>query len=167
MKKIGTGVFMAVLVMFQGLLVSRAIALEVPFSRSDPFGYRALMFDRSGVGPAGQIKIKISEGKEPVAVGKPVVPAPAVPLSDGEAQTLLNKLPPPKSEARDERDFSISNSTAPPPIAGSIVSATFPPPEKIEPPESDRSIRREELCKPTGKNVDPPAVDLRLVKAVK
>ena len=55
-------------------------------------------------------------------------------LTDAEARVLLDRLPPLDDEVRDEAPFAIREASLPPPRAGRVVEAPFPPEGDAERP---------------------------------
>lgn len=128
MKKIWAVLFAAMLLLPHSLVVPQINAMEVPFTPQE-FSHLSMRAERSSEAVKGT-KVEISEGAEPEVPSKPIPLAPAVPLSHEEADSLLKGLPPLESDTLNEKDFSIGNSTLPPPIAGAAVSKSFPFPER-------------------------------------
>ena len=79
-------------------------------------------------------ELRLSEGEE--AEGRPVPLARPVAgrLTDAEARVLLDRLPPLDDEVRDEAPFAIREPSLPPPRAGRVVEAPFPPEGDAERP---------------------------------
>ncbi|MBV9958819.1 MAG: hypothetical protein JO360_10375, partial [Acidobacteria bacterium] len=77
--------------------------------------------------PVG-LQFRLSEGAEVSAPANANKPATAEPLSAGETQNILNRLPPVKVEAADEQDFALREKSQPPPRTGETIQAAFPPP---------------------------------------
>jgi uncharacterized protein YfaS (alpha-2-macroglobulin family) len=81
-------------------------------------------------------KFRLSEGTPPAAKPepRPAAPTPAKPLSAGETERLLSRLPAIGSEPADRIDFKLRPGSLPPPIVGQVLQAAFLPPASIGPP---------------------------------
>jgi hypothetical protein len=86
-------------------------------------------------GKAPGLVFRLSEGTDtgeaPLLVARP----PARPLSDADARRVLDRLPPPAAEPREE-PFAIRETSAPPPRAGRTIRAAFPPEGEAPRPEA-------------------------------
>ncbi len=81
------------------------------------------------------LRFRLSEAPEQ-AEARPVSKvANATPLSDAETQTILNRLPPLKTDPSDEADFSLREKSLPPPRTGANILQPFPAPNEMTPPE--------------------------------
>ncbi|MBO0798877.1 MAG: Ig-like domain-containing protein, partial [Blastocatellia bacterium] len=76
-----------------------------------------------------------SEGDEGAKHESRITAPKADVLSDEEAQSLLRRLPPIKSEDDDEKDFALRDRSLPPPRTGRTISESFPPPGDANAPE--------------------------------
>lgn len=83
------------------------------------------------------ILIRLSEGvgENAGTPGAPVALAPATPLSDAATREILQRIKPLKVEPRDKKEFSLRDSTPPPPTAGKKISGAFPAAKAIHAPE--------------------------------
>ncbi|HXG94319.1 MAG TPA: DUF6049 family protein [Blastocatellia bacterium] len=91
------------------------------------------------------MELKLSEGAPDNASQPTAQPAPAAKISDDEAQQVLKRLQPIKSEPADETDFAIRDRSLPPPRAGKTIAASFPPAEKQDAPDKTASATFEVL----------------------
>jgi hypothetical protein len=86
-------------------------------------------------GEAPGLVFRLSEGTDtgeaPLLVARP----PAQPLSDADARRVLDRLPPPAAEPREE-PFATRETSAPPPRAGRTIRAAFPPEGEAPRPEA-------------------------------
>jgi alpha-2-macroglobulin len=73
------------------------------------------------------LEVKLSEGVPLSEPAPPIAKAAAAPLSDSDAQNVLKRLEPIKTEAADEQDFILREGSLPPPRTGKTVNASFPP----------------------------------------
>ncbi|HEX4950809.1 MAG TPA: Ig-like domain-containing protein, partial [Blastocatellia bacterium] len=70
------------------------------------------------------LRFRLSEGR-PAKETKSAT-TPATPLSPADAEVLLRRLQPLKSEAGSEQDFAFRDRSLPPPQTGQTIAATFP-----------------------------------------
>ncbi|MGH7534691.1 MAG: hypothetical protein ACREMG_03795, partial [Gemmatimonadales bacterium] len=78
---------------------------------------------------------RLSEAEEEPSAPLRAAPAPAVALSDSEAQKVLDRLAPLVAEPADEQPFALRESSLPPPRTGRTVKGAFPPPEERPAPD--------------------------------
>jgi uncharacterized protein YfaS (alpha-2-macroglobulin family) len=74
------------------------------------------------------LQFRLSEGAEQSERPETGNVGQAAPLSESEAQNVLRRVPPIKSEATDEQDFALRERSLPPPRTGETIKASFPPP---------------------------------------
>ncbi len=81
------------------------------------------------------LQLRLSEGT-PVAQSEPVTSTvPAARLSDDDAQNVLKRLRPLKTEPTDEQEFALRDRSLPPPRTGKTITDSFPPAEKLDVPD--------------------------------
>lgn len=73
------------------------------------------------------LQVRLSEGTPVSDRPAPVATAPAVPLSESDAQNVLKRLEPIKADTSDEQEFAFRERSLPPPRTGKTVNASFPP----------------------------------------
>jgi uncharacterized protein YfaS (alpha-2-macroglobulin family) len=81
------------------------------------------------------LQLKLSEGVPAEDRRVPVAAAPASRLSDDEAQAVLKRLRPIKTEPDDQQDFALRDRSLPPPRTGMTIADSFPPAEKAAAPD--------------------------------
>jgi len=81
------------------------------------------------------LQLKLSEGTVAEDRPAPVAAAPAGKLSDEEAQAVLKRLRPIKSEPDDQQDFALRDRSLPPPRTGKTITGSFPPSDKAAVPD--------------------------------
>ena len=82
------------------------------------------------------LQIRLSEGT-PVAETRPAASTtPTARLSEGDTETVLKRLRPLKAEPSDEQDFALRDRSLPPPRTGKTITESFPPPAKLDAPDS-------------------------------
>jgi len=81
------------------------------------------------------LQLKLSDGAPVEQRPAPVTTAPINKLSEDEAQAVLKRLRPIKSEPDDQQDFALRDRSLPPPRTGKTISNSFPPPEKATVPD--------------------------------
>jgi uncharacterized protein YfaS (alpha-2-macroglobulin family) len=74
------------------------------------------------------LRFRLSEGVEKSEPPADNNAALATRLPESEAQQILERVPPIKSEDTDEQDFALRDRSLPPPRTGQTISAAFPPP---------------------------------------
>ncbi len=82
------------------------------------------------------LRFRLSEGTEQPEVRPATNLAPATSLSNAEAEAVLKRLPPIKSETSDETDFALRAQSLPPPRTGVTVMQPFPAANETAPPDS-------------------------------
>jgi uncharacterized protein YfaS (alpha-2-macroglobulin family) len=82
------------------------------------------------------LQLKLSEGAPAEDRPAPVAAAPASKLSDDEVQAVLKRLRPIKAEPDNQQDFALRDRSLPPPRTGNTITDSFPPPEKLDKPDS-------------------------------
>src|SRR5262245_11076639 len=80
------------------------------------------------------LQLKLSEGAPAHERPAQAATAPALRLSDSEAENVLKRLRPIKTEAGDQTDFALRDRSLPPPRTGKTITSSFPPPESAEAP---------------------------------
>ena len=88
-----------------------------------------------GEGVMPGMQFQLSEGSEMPSVSEPVSVAAAIPLSEGEIERLLARLPALEGEAGDIQAFRLPERSLPAPRPGETIESTFPPEEAAEGPE--------------------------------
>jgi uncharacterized protein YfaS (alpha-2-macroglobulin family) len=88
--------------------------------------------DETGKG----LQLKLSEGAPAEERPVPVAAARAGKLSDDQAQAVLKRLRPIKTEPDDQQDFALRDRSLPPPRTGNTITDSFPPLEKLDTPDS-------------------------------
>ncbi|MEN3334226.1 MAG: alpha-2-macroglobulin, partial [Blastocatellia bacterium] len=73
------------------------------------------------------LQIKLSEGLPVTELPAANPRAAAAPLAADEAERVLRRLSPIKTEASDEQDFALREKSLPPPRTGKTIDAAFPP----------------------------------------
>jgi len=81
------------------------------------------------------LQFRLSEGAESSDRRPPVTAAPATPLSEGDTQGVLRRLPRVKAEPGDEQEFALRDRSLPAPRTGKTITDTFPPPDRPEVPD--------------------------------
>lgn len=81
------------------------------------------------------LRFRLSEGTPAAEISTVSSAAPAARLSDEDAQRVLKRLQPLKTEPADEQDFSLRDRSLPPPRAGKTIADSFPPPENLDAPD--------------------------------
>ena len=82
------------------------------------------------------VSIKLSEGRSQPQSVQPLPPVPGEPLSPGEIEQILSRLPALTGESGDQQDFKLPQDPIPPPRTGETISESFPPP-----PESTQPVQ--------------------------
>jgi len=85
------------------------------------------------------LQFRLSEGSPVSESQQSVETAQAASLSDSDAQSVLRRLQPIKSETDDQKDFAIRDRSLPAPRTGRVIQATFPPPE--QPAVTDTAVK--------------------------
>lgn len=81
------------------------------------------------------LQLKLSEGAPVEELPVPVTAVPSRRLSDDEAQAVLKRLRPIKTEPDDQQDFTLRDRSLPAPRTGKTISDSFPPPDKTATPD--------------------------------
>jgi len=72
------------------------------------------------------LQFRLSEGAEQSDKSAPTGPARAAVLPEDDAQSLLQRLKPIKTEPTDEQEFAFRDRSLPPPLTGKTINDTFP-----------------------------------------
>ena len=95
----------------------------------------------------GGLKFRLSEGVEGAETRtKPPLPA-TDPLSDGDAKSLLGRIPEIKPAANDETDFAKRIGTLPAPKTGNKIPVKFPSDEQRGTPKIDTAKKTLEVIR--------------------
>jgi uncharacterized protein YfaS (alpha-2-macroglobulin family) len=81
------------------------------------------------------LRFRLSEAAEQREVRPVTNVVQAMPLSDGETEAILKRLPPLKIEPSDEVEFALRGKSLPPPRTGAIVMQPFPASSEMAAPE--------------------------------
>src|SRR5262249_12841912 len=76
------------------------------------------------------LQFRLSEGAEQAERREPAGPVRAAALPESDAQSLLQRLKPIKSEPSDEQEFAFRERSLPPPLTGKTINDTFPSSER-------------------------------------
>jgi uncharacterized protein YfaS (alpha-2-macroglobulin family) len=101
------------------------------------FAQRKVMTDDPNQ-PAG-LQFRLSAGADQPEALPDKKLTPADPLSAGDSDKLLKRLPPVKAEPDDQKDFALRDKSLPPPRTGQTVNQPFPAPEppRTAPPDPE------------------------------
>ncbi len=91
------------------------------------------------------LEFRLSEGAEGAETRTVTPPAKTDPLSKGEADSLLKRIPPVKTEGDDEKDFAIRDRSLPAPKTGKVNPVKFPAPEDVAPRPANVAAKLEVL----------------------
>src|SRR5258705_407217 len=75
------------------------------------------------------LQLKPREGAPAAERRSPVAAAPTSKLSADEAEAVLKRLRPIKTDPDDQKDFALRDRSLPPPRTGKTIAESFPPPE--------------------------------------
>lgn len=129
-------------------LTSLLLILCIHLSATIPLNARTLAgFSDTGAVKPSEVSQKeqrglsfhLSEGSEPKGRQTETKVAPAVKLSDAEAQNVLKRLPEVKAEAVDEQEFALRDRSLPPPRTGKTIKASFPQAEQLSRPDEGKA----------------------------
>jgi hypothetical protein len=82
------------------------------------------------------LQFKLSEGTPASGKTQALPIAPASQLSDSDAQSVIARLQPIKSDPSDDQQFALRDRSLPPPRTGKTIQASFPPPEVKTAPDT-------------------------------
>jgi uncharacterized protein YfaS (alpha-2-macroglobulin family) len=91
------------------------------------------------------LQFRLSEGTEGAETRTATPPAKTDPLSPGETDSLLKRIPPVKAEGDDEKDFAVRDHSLPAPKAGKVNPVKFPAPEDRAAPNANVPAKLEVL----------------------
>lgn len=83
------------------------------------------------------LQFRLSEGQTELPKQIPVVDAK--PLPETDAENLLSRLEPMKTEEGDKEEFALRENSLPPPKTGQVINTKFPPDKNIKPDEVSTS----------------------------
>ncbi|MBI4851651.1 MAG: Ig-like domain-containing protein [Acidobacteria bacterium] len=83
------------------------------------------------------LQFRLSDGEAELPKRVPVVEAK--PISDADAESILSRLEPIKSEESDKTEFALRENSLPPPKTGTIINTKFPPNKNLKVDESSKS----------------------------
>jgi uncharacterized protein YfaS (alpha-2-macroglobulin family) len=82
------------------------------------------------------LQLKLSDGAPVEARPAPLTSTTSTKLSEDEAQVVLKRLRPIKSEPDDQQDFALRDRSLPPPRNGKTITDSFPPTDKATAPDA-------------------------------
>jgi uncharacterized protein YfaS (alpha-2-macroglobulin family) len=97
------------------------------------------------------LEFRLSEGTEGAETRTVTPPAKTDPLSGGDAESLLKRIPPVKIEGDDQKDFAVRERSLPAPKTGKVNPVKFPAPEDRAAPNANIPAKLDVLrFSPTG-----------------
>ncbi len=97
------------------------------------------------------LEFRLSEGTEGAETRSVTPPAKTDPLSRGDADSLLKRIPPVKTESDDQKDFAVRERSLPAPKTGKVNPVKFPAPEDLAAPNANIPAKLDVLrFSPTG-----------------
>ncbi|KAF0190513.1 MAG: hypothetical protein FD167_6100 [bacterium] len=118
----------AIVIALAFLLITTAIGGTLYFYKKSPIE-NAVKKAVSSKNKKG-LQFRLSEGESELP--KPIPVVDAKPLSDSDAESLLSRLEPIKSEDTDKEEFAIRENSLPPPKTGQVINTKFPPDKNIK-----------------------------------
>ncbi len=112
--------------------------------------------------PQTGLKFRLSEGAEGAEKRTPTPPTKGDPLSQGDTDNLLNRIPKPKVEEDDQKDFAKREGSLPAPKTGKKVDQKFPADSQINPINVDQSGKTLEVIRFSPEGEVPLAPDLNV-----
>ena len=74
------------------------------------------------------LMFRLSEGAEQSGTASANTVGKTTPLSDGDVENVLKRVPSIKAQDSDEQEFALREKSLPPPRTGETINASFPPP---------------------------------------
>jgi uncharacterized protein YfaS (alpha-2-macroglobulin family) len=112
--------------------------------------------------PPNGLKFRLSEGVEGAEKRTTTPPTPGDPLSEGDTQNLLKRVPPTKVEDDDQKDFAKRDGTLPAPKTGKKIEQKFPAADQRNAPDIDQSKLSLEVIRFSPEGEVPLAPDLNV-----
>jgi uncharacterized protein YfaS (alpha-2-macroglobulin family) len=91
------------------------------------------------------LEFRLSEGSDTAETRTATPPAKTDPLSQGDTDSLLKRIPPVKIEGDDQKDFAIRDRSLPAPKTGKVNPVKFPSPEDRAAPNANIPAKLEVL----------------------
>lgn len=110
--------------------------------------------------PQNGLKFRLSEGVEGAENRTVTPPTQGDPLSQGETENLLKRIPPPKVEDDDQKDFAKREGSLPAPKTGKKIEQKFPADDQQGVPNVDQSGKTLEVIRYSPEGEIPLAPDL-------
>lgn len=112
--------------------------------------------------PQNGLKFRLSEGVEGAENRTVTPPASGDPLSQSDTENLLKRIPPPKVQDDDQKDFAKREGSLPPPKTGKKIEQKFPADNQQGAPNVDQSGRSLEVLRYSPEGDVPLAPDLNV-----
>lgn len=91
------------------------------------------------------LEFRLSEGTEGAETRSVTPPAKTDPLSKGDTESLLKRIPPVKTSGDDQKDFAVRDRSLPAPKTGKVNPVKFPAPEDRAAPNVNTAAKLEVL----------------------
>ena len=114
------------------------------------------------VTPANGLKFRLSEGAEGAENRTTTPPTQGDPLSANDTENLLKRIPPPKVQDDDEKDFAKREGSLPAPKTGKKIEQKFPADNQQGVPNVDQSGKTLEVIRYSPEGEVPIAPDLNV-----
>ncbi|MBX7169566.1 MAG: Ig-like domain-containing protein [Pyrinomonadaceae bacterium] len=114
------------------------------------------------VTPPNGLKFRLSEGVEGAENRTVTPPAKGDPLSQGDTDKLLSRIPPPKVQDDDQKDFAKREGSLPAPKTGKKIDQKFPASDQTNAPNIDQSKQSLEVIRYSPEGEIPLAPDLNV-----
>ena len=112
--------------------------------------------------PKNGLKFRLSEGVEGAENRTVTPPASGDPLSAGDTESLLKRIPAPKEQEDDQKDFAKREGSLPPPKTGKKIEQKFPANNEKGVPNVDQSGKTLEVLRFSPEGEVPLAPDLNV-----
>ncbi|HVE56057.1 MAG TPA: alpha-2-macroglobulin family protein [Pyrinomonadaceae bacterium] len=108
------------------------------------------------------LQFRLSEGEEGAETREKQTLAETKPLSQGDTDSLLKRIPEIKTDQDDQKDFNKRLGTLPAPKTGKTIPVKFPAPEQINPTNIDQAKIPLEVIRYSPEGEVPLAPDLNV-----
>ncbi|NJM53134.1 MAG: Ig-like domain-containing protein, partial [Blastocatellia bacterium] len=144
------------------LVVSTYFGMLSPIAAGQTVKGRTTTKQTMNVTPATGLKFRLSEGAEGAENRTTTPPTPGDPLSQGDTDNLLKRIPPPKVQDDDQKDFAKREGSLPAPKTGKKIDQKFPATDQQGVPNVNQNNQTLEVIRFSPEGEIPLAPDLNV-----
>lgn len=144
------------------LVISIYFGMLLPIANAQAVKGRPTTKQTMNLTPPTGLKFRLSEGAEGAENRTTTPPTPGDPLSQGDTDNLLKRIPPPKVQDDDQKDFAKREGSLPAPKTGKKIEQKFPAADQQGVPNVDQSKLPLEVIRFSPEGEIPLAPDLNV-----